>query len=76
MEGSYGRVKDLQEDEHNRIMVAKKRLTAWLMTAADMIEAVKHSELTPYKLKNTFFDRAIQMGAKIQDIFLNLDKTT
>ena len=74
MEGSYGRVKDLQEDEHNRIMVAKTR-SAWLMTAADMIEAVKRSELTPYKLKNTFFDCAIRMGAKTQNIFFNLDKT-
>ena len=39
MEGSYGRVKDLQEDEHNRITVAKTRSSAWLTTAADMIEA-------------------------------------
>ena len=69
-------MKDLQEDEHNRIMVAKTRSTAWLTTTAEMIEAVKHSELTPYKLENTFFDCAIQMGAKTQDIFFNLDKTT
>ena len=76
MEGSYGRVKDLQEGEHDRTMVAKTKSSAWLTTAADMIEAVKCSELTPYKLKNTFFDRAIHMGAKTQDIFFNLDKTT
>ena len=39
-------------------MVAKTRSSAWLTTAADIIEAVKRSELTPYKLKNTSFDRA------------------
>ena len=76
MEGSYGRVKDLREDEHDRTMVAKTRSSAWLTTTADMIEAVKRSESIPYKLKNTFFDRAKHMGAKTQDIFLNLDKTT
>ena len=58
------------------IMVAKTRSSAWLTTAADIIEAVKRSELTPYKLKHTFFDRSIHMGAKTQDIFFNLDKTT
>ena len=51
-------------------------MSAWLTTAADIIEAVKCSELTPYKLKNTFFNRSIHMGAKTQDIFFNLDKTT
>ena len=69
-------MKDLQEDEHDRTMVAKTRSSAWLTITADMIEAVKRSELTPYKLKNTFFDRAKHMGAKNQDIFFNLDKTT
>ena len=55
-------------------MVAKTvRSSAWLTTAADIIEAVKCSELTPYKLKNTFFNRSIHMGAKTQDIFFNLD---
>ena len=57
-------------------MVVKTRSSAWLTTAADIIQAVKHSELTPYKLINTFFDRSIHMGAKTQDIFFNLDKTT
>ena len=51
-------------------MVAKTR------SATDIIEAVKRSELTPYKLINTFFDCSIHMGAKTQDIFFNLDKTT
>ena len=76
MEGSYGRVKDLQLDEHDRTIVAKRRSSACLTTTADMIKAVKRSELTPYKLKNTFFDRAKHMGAKTQDIFFNLDKLT
>ena len=70
------RVKDLQEDEHNGTMVDKTRSSAWLLTTADMIEAVKCSELAPHKLKNTFFDCAIHMGGTTQDIFLNLDKTT
>ena len=69
MEGSYGRVKDLQEDEDDRTMVAKTRSSAWLMTSADMIGAVKRSEITPYKLKNTFFDHAIHMRAKTQFFF-------
>ena len=69
-------MKDLQEDELDRTMVAKTRLSAWLMTVVDMIEAVKHSKLTPYKLKNTFFDCAKHLGAKTQGIFFNLDKTT
>ena len=57
-------------------MVAETRSSALLTTAADIIEAVKRSKLTRYKLKNTFFDRAIHMGAKTHDIFSNLDKTT
>ena len=69
-------MKDLWEDEQDRTMVAKTRLRAWLTTTADMIKAVKCSKLTPYKLKNTFFDYAKHMGAKTQDIFFNLDKTT
>ena len=69
-------MKDLQEDEHDRTMVAKTRSSAWLTTSADMIGAVKRSEITPYKLKNTFFDRAIHMRAKTQIFFFNLDKTT
>ena len=50
--------------------------TMVLTTAADIIEAVKRFELTPYKLRNTFFNRSIHMGAKTQDIFFNLDKTS
>ena len=49
MEGSYSRVKDLQEDEHDRTMVHSQDKVKWLTTAAEMIEAVKRSELTPYK---------------------------
>ena len=56
--------------------VAKTRLCDLLTTATDIIRAVKHSELAPYELKNTFFDVAIHMGAKTHDIFSILDKTT